>query len=116
MTITSQRILVVSHDPHLADVRKALLEAAGFQVLAARNMKEVQEACRKGPELVMIGYSVPPAAKRQVWAEVRERCKAPILELHKNEEPSLLADAFFHHVDRPDDFLAAVRRILKEAS
>jgi DNA-binding response OmpR family regulator len=112
----AQRIMVVSHDSHLADVRKALLEAAGFQVLSASNMKEVQEACQKSPQLVMIGYSVPPAAKRQVWAQAREHCKAPILELHKNEEPSLMADAFFHNVDRPDDFLAAVRRILKDAS
>jgi hypothetical protein len=58
----------------------------------------------------------PPSAKRQVWAQVRERCKAPILELHKNEEPSIMADAFFHQVDRQDGFLTAVRRILKEAS
>jgi DNA-binding response OmpR family regulator len=110
------RIMVVSHDPHLGDVRKAILEAAGFQVVAASNIKEVQEACQKDPQLVMIGYSLPPAAKRQVWAEVRERCKAPILELHKNEEPPIMADAFFHHVDRPDDFLVAVLCILKEAS
>jgi DNA-binding response OmpR family regulator len=108
--------MVVSHDPHQGDVRKALLKAAGFQVLAASNMKEVEEACQKSPQLVMIGYSLPAAAKRQVWTEVRERCKAPILELHKNEEPSIMADAFFHQVDRPDDFLAAVRRILKDAS
>ena len=105
----------MSHDPHLADVRKTLLEAAGYSVLAASNMKEVQEGCQKNPQLVMIGYSVPPAAKRQVWAEVRERCKALVLELHKNEEPSLAADAFFHRPERPDDFLSAVRRILKEA-
>jgi DNA-binding response OmpR family regulator len=111
----SPRIMVVSHDPHLGDVRKAVLEAAGFQVFAASNMKEVQEACQKGPQLVMIGYSLPSAAKRQVWAQVRERCAAPILELHKNEEPALMADAFFHHVDIPGDFIAAVRRILKEA-
>ena len=112
----AQRIMVVSHDPHLGDVRRALLESAGFQVLAASNMKEVQAACQKDPQLVMIGYSLPRAAKRQVWAEVRERCKAPILELHKNEEPSLMADAFFHNVGRPDDFLAAVRRLLTEAT
>lgn len=42
---TQQRILVVSHAPHLADVRKALLEAAGFQVVEARNM-EVQDETR----------------------------------------------------------------------
>ena len=112
--ITGKSVLVVSHDPHLADVRKAILEAAGFQVFAASNMKEVQEACQKSPQLVMIGYSLPPAAKRQVWAAVREHCNSPVLELHKNEEPSLMADAFFHQSERPDDFLAAVRRLLKE--
>lgn len=102
----------MSHDPVLADVRKTLLEAAGYGVLAARNMKEVQEACKKRPQVVMIGYSLPPAAKRQVWAEVREKCSAvPILELHKDEAPSIMADAFFHHAERPDDFLAAVRRL-----
>jgi DNA-binding response OmpR family regulator len=110
----AQRIMIVSHDPQLGDVRKAVLEAAGFQVLAVSNIKEVQAACQKCPQLVMIGYSLPPSAKRQVWAEVRERCTAPILELHKNEEPSLMADAFFHNADRPDDFLAAVKHILKE--
>ena len=107
-----QRIMVVSHDPGLADVRKTLLEAAGYTVVAARNMKEVQEGCKKSPQVVMIGYSLPPAAKRQVWAEVRETCNAvPILELHKNEQPSIMADAFFHHALKPDDFLNAVRRL-----
>ena len=113
---TQQRILVVSHDPHLADVRKALLEAAGFQVIAASNIKEVQAACQKNPQLAMIGYSLPPAEKRRVWEDIRERCKVPILELHKDEKPSLLADAFFHHSERPDDFLAAVRRLLTEVA
>lgn len=111
-----QRIMVVSHDAGLADVRKALLEAAGYSVIAARNMKEVHEGCKKSPQVVMIGYSLPPAAKQQVWAEVRENCKAvPILELHKNEEPSIRADAFFHHAERPDDFLAAVRGLFAAA-
>jgi DNA-binding response OmpR family regulator len=59
------KILVVSHDPHLADVRKVLLEAAGFQVFSASNLKAVQEGCQKDPHLVMIGYSLPPAEKRR---------------------------------------------------
>jgi DNA-binding response OmpR family regulator len=112
---SAQRIMVVSHDPHLADVRKALLEAAGFQVFAASNMKEVQAACQKNPQLVMIGYSLPPAEKRRVLAEVRERCTVPVLELHKSEKPSLEGDAFFHHAVRQDDFLVAVRRLLPES-
>jgi DNA-binding response OmpR family regulator len=110
------RILVVSHDPHLADVRKALLEAAGFEVFSASNLKAVQAACQKDLHLVMIGYSLPPAEKRRVWAEVRERCKTPVLELHKDEDPSLPAEVFFHRPERPDDFLAVVKRILTDAA
>ena len=76
--MTSQhRILVASHDPHLADVRKGLLEAAGFQVFSASNLKAVQEACQKRPQLVMIGYSLPAAEKRRVWTEVRQLCGGP---------------------------------------
>jgi DNA-binding NtrC family response regulator len=68
----AQIIMVVSHDPKLGDVRKAVLEAAGFQVLAVSNIKEVKAACQKCPQLVMIGYSLPSSAKRQVWAEVSD--------------------------------------------
>jgi DNA-binding response OmpR family regulator len=119
MTV-QQKILVVSHDPHLADVRKDILELAGFEVLAAHNFKDVQEACKKKPDLVMIGYSLPPAEKRRVWVEVRENCNAPVLELHETQGPSLMADAFmadafFHQAAAPDDFLSAVKRILQEA-
>jgi DNA-binding response OmpR family regulator len=111
-----QKILVVSHDPHLSNVRKAILEAAGFQVSSASNLKAVSEACEKNPDLVMIGYSLPSAAKQRVWAEVRDRCKCPILELHQDKEPSLRSDAFCHYAVRLDDFLAAVRRVLREAA
>jgi DNA-binding response OmpR family regulator len=110
-----RKIMVVSHDPHLADVRKDILEKAGFEVLSAHNFKDVQDACEKNPDLVMIGYSLPPAEKRRVWAEIREKCNVPILELHETQEPSLIADTFFHQATAPDDFLSAVKRILNEA-
>jgi DNA-binding response OmpR family regulator len=73
MTV-QKKILVVSEDLHLADVRKDILEEAGFEVLSAHNFKEVQDACKKKPDLVMIGYSLRPAEKRRVWYEVREHC------------------------------------------
>lgn len=50
-TTEKQRILVVSHDPHLSNVRKVILEAAGFEVSSASNLKAVSEACEKNPDL-----------------------------------------------------------------
>jgi DNA-binding response OmpR family regulator len=98
MTV-QKRILVVSHDAHLADVRKDILERAGFEVLSAHNFKDVQDVCKKKPDLVMIGYSLPPAEKRPVWYEVREQCNMPVLELHETQEPSLMGRRFFSPSD-----------------
>ncbi len=114
MPSTEARILVVSHDPALADVRRAVLEAAGFQVIPATSASEISEICkRKKPRLVMIGYSLDPAAKRQIWDEARKVCKVPILELHRKSGPELMPPAFFHEAQTPDDFINAVKQILK---
>ena len=108
------KILVVSHDSHLADVRRDVLVNAGFEVLEARDSRTVKKACTEHRlRLVMVGHSLPPAEKRRVWAEVREHYKIPVLELHEKSEPELMAPAYFHESVTPDDFLTAVIRILQ---
>ncbi|HZU30788.1 MAG TPA: hypothetical protein VFB79_06710 [Candidatus Angelobacter sp.] len=110
----SAKILVISHDPGLADVRKRVLEAAGFKVIAATSDTATTDLCeRQKPHLVLIGYSVAPAAKRRVWNEARKSCKVPILELHRKNDPELMPPAFFHQSETPDDFLSTVKKILK---
>jgi len=64
----------------------------------------------------MLGHSLLPAEKRRVWAEVREHCDVPILELHKEGGPELMEAAFFHESLAPDDFLRSVMRILQPKS
>lgn len=114
MPLTEAKILVVSRDPALADVRKAVLEAAGFKVIPATSESDISGICRKKrPRLVMLGYSLPPAEKRRVWHEARNHCKVPILELHRKEGPELMPPAYFHEAQAPDDFLAAVQKILR---
>jgi DNA-binding response OmpR family regulator len=111
------KILVVSHDSHLADVRRNLLENAGFEVLEARDSRTVKKTCTEHRlRLVMVGHSLPPAEKRRVWAEVREHYKIPVLELHKEGQPELMAPAHIHESLTPDDFLTAVMRILQSKS
>jgi DNA-binding response OmpR family regulator len=108
------KILVVSHDPHLADVRRAVLENAGFEVISTTDSRTVGKTCAEHHlRLVMLGHSLLPADKRRVWAEVREHCDIPILELHKESGPELMEPAFFHESLVPDDFLRSVIRILQ---
>jgi len=52
--------LVVSHDPELADVRKRVLENAGYHVIAATSVSPITVCEKEKPSLVLIGYSVGP--------------------------------------------------------
>ena len=107
------RILVVSHDPGLADVRRKVLENAGFEVLTATDPNVIQATCASHkPRLVMIGYSLQPSEKRRVWAAVKEHCEVPVLELHREGGPELISPDFSHESLAPDDFLATVMKIL----
>jgi hypothetical protein len=63
-------ILVVSLSPEQADVRKRVLEAAGYRVIAAKTVVNVITTCEtRRVDLAMIGYSLPPAEKRRVWSD-----------------------------------------------
>lgn len=114
LTEKKAAILVASWDPVLADVRRAILENEGFEVLPAKGSAGVRALCKKRKvSLVLIGYSMPPSEKRRVWLEARKFCKTPILELHRSGKPELVeSNAFAHESLTPDDFVNAVRSVL----
>jgi DNA-binding response OmpR family regulator len=108
-------VLVVSRHPHLEDVRKRILEEAGYQVISIRDPEQVEEACRNDKiALALIGYSLTPAEKRRITAEAITFCKCPILELWDHEPPRVRIDhrIFDHYSLTPEDLLNAVNSIL----
>jgi DNA-binding response OmpR family regulator len=108
------KILVVSRNPRLADVRRTVLEDAGFEVVAANDSQPVGKTCAEHElRLVVVGYSVLPADKRRVWAEVREHGNIPVLELHKKTAPELMSSAFFHDAPVPNDSLGDMMPVLQ---
>ncbi|MBV9147685.1 MAG: hypothetical protein JO065_17345 [Acidobacteria bacterium] len=116
MSPSKGKILVVSRDPGLADIRKSVLEAAGFTVLQANDDSAVEQACSSnGIQLIMLGYSLDPANKRRVWAASRRHCDVPILELHKGLGPELVErNVFAHESKLAHDFLESVQRLLRK--
>jgi CheY-like chemotaxis protein len=98
------KILVVSRNPRLAHTRRRILEKAGFEVLAAKDSEVVKRTCSEHRlRAVVVGHSVLPAVKRRVWAEAREHCRIPVLELRKNGSPELMPTDFFCQPSVPDD-------------
>ncbi len=84
-------MLVISHDEHLGDVRKAALESAGMDVVSAINVVELQEAFRKHEfGAILIGYSLPPPEKRQAWEIARASCDVPLLEISRDGKTELM--------------------------
>ena len=110
-------ILVASFDPDLADVRKRVLEGAGYRVVPATDLLAVRAGCESETiALVVIGYSLPPSEKRRVWYEVRQHCgkNVPILELLNASTPILSDEAVGVHFSQgPDDLVDKVREILE---
>ena len=112
-------ILVVSHNPGHADVRKQKLEAAGYEVIPAMNIRAVREACKKRTlQLVVIGYSLPAREVRRVKLEVLQGCgvEVPILEL-RTHDAARGADASVA-IQHPEEHGVAerVRQILETAN
>src|SRR3984885_6316577 len=108
-------VLIVSRHPELADVRKHVLEQAGFEVVPINEPKSLEEACRNHKiSLVLVGYSLTPAEKRRVTAEAITFCKCPILELWDSEPPRVRMDhrIFDHYSRTPEDFLQTVQSLL----
>lgn len=119
LTMDKKTVLVVSRHPHLEDVRKHVLEEAGYEVITVRNPEQVEEACKNRKlDLAVIGYSVTTAEKRLIAAEITIFCRCPILELWDREPPQLGRDGtiFDHYSLKPEDFLDTVNAILSGTS
>jgi CheY-like chemotaxis protein len=110
------KILVASRNPEQADVRKKVLEEAGFNVIAAPDLKAVERACRKRDfGLALIGYSLPQSEKRRVWDFLRKNCDGlPIVQLYSKGDADIMeSNITFHETVKAADFLPTILRLLK---
>lgn len=115
LTMDKKTVLVVSRHPHLSDVRKKVLEQAGYEVVSISEPEPLEKSCQDHKiSLVLIGYSLTPAEKRRVAAEAMTFCKCPILDLWDSEPPRVRIDnrIFDHYSLNPEDFLDTVNAIL----
>ena len=106
-----KRILVISRDHGFANVRCRLLEDAGFDAIAATDLRGVVAGCQTLPDAAMIGYSVPDPEKRRVWVELRKH-RIPTLELYRDKP--VLRNAAHHQSHTPEDFLEPLTFVVRQ--
>ncbi len=80
----------------------------------AEDSQTVEITCAKHDlRLVVVGYSVLPAVKRQVWEAVRQHRDIPVLVLQKESGPELMPPCFFYEPPAPDELLGDVMPVLE---
>ena len=84
------RILSIARDQEVAQARESALKNAGFDVMSARDFRELTNLCKRERfQLAIIGHAFDPDIKRAV-AGILHECKPTpaILEIFE-EEPVL---------------------------
>jgi CheY-like chemotaxis protein len=117
MASRRQRILNIALNAEMQRTRAAILSSAGYEVVPAVNLLEVESQCKKhrGFDLVMVGYAMHKGEKHRAMQVVRKYCgAAPILELFQpgSEPADELTDELLPSRDEADALLAKVREIL----
>jgi hypothetical protein len=107
-------VLVASRHPHLEDVRRHVLEQAGYHVLTIREPEELLEICKnRRIDLAVIGYSITTEEKERIANEIVASCHCLILELWDRRPPQRRAYPVFDHFSlTPEDFLDKVTSLL----
>ena len=112
-----KKILVASLHAEYADTRRRVLEEAGFEVIAAPDIKSVENACKVGDfDLALIGYSLPASERRRVWGYLRNNCPGiSIVQQHRPGEADLVEpNITFHEMVEPTDFVSTVLHLLRD--
>ncbi len=107
-------ILLASLDPALTDLKKRVLETAGYRVIVANTVSDIPSICLNPKiDLVLIGSSLSAKEKRKFWAHSRDQCSL-VLELYRDGTPELMDDirAYVHHSVTSVDFVEAVQAVL----
>lgn len=75
-------ILSVSYGPVLLSTRQLMLESQGYTVTSAKGYVDAIRKCRGAEcDLLIIGHSIPHTDKKEIVAEMKQHCYAPVLAL-----------------------------------
>ncbi len=105
-------ILCTGVDKRLIEMRKLVLEKAGYTVVALRE-SAVAEACKKHSfDVAVIGQALSPLDKTRIFVLIRQKCRdTKILELSRSRDEVVLANADDYVVIAADVPLNLVQRV-----
>ena len=106
-----KRIVCVSWVPQLALTRSMMLRDAGYSVTSLVGPAGLEECCPDA-DLMVLAHSVPAEGKLEAIKRFRQVSSAPVLSLLRPNQEKLPEADFGVEAFSPDEFLAAVERII----
>jgi len=117
----TQKILVVDDEPEIVKLVRAYLEAAGYQVVTAKNGREALLVTRhEKPDLIILDLTMPEMDGLEFTRRVRQEKNTPIIMLTARVEETdriigleLGADDYVPKPFSPREIVARVRAVLR---
>lgn len=95
-------VLIVEDDRDIADLLADYFEVEGFRTLVAPDAASALEACRRGPDAILLDVNLPDGDGFEVCRKVRQSVVCPILFLTARVED---ADAIAGFAAGGDDYV-----------
>ncbi len=120
----SQLILVVDDDPHIREVVRFALQAAGFKTVSASDGKEALTVFHEQrPDLIILDILMPEMDGTEVCRAIRTKSQAPILFLTSRDDEvdrivglEIGGDDYVTKPFSPRELVARTRAILRRTS
>jgi|SRR3954471_23018552 DNA-binding response OmpR family regulator len=111
------RILSISYDATLLNVRRQLLEREGYEVVSAEGYVQALKYCNEGRyDLVILGHSIPPDDKQALFEVISRECPVPVVSVRRPGEPDFAGATAVADPFDPEQFIETVRSVLARKS
>ncbi|MFB3917171.1 MAG: hypothetical protein ACE14M_10605 [Terriglobales bacterium] len=115
--MSAPRILCVSFDAAVSNIRSAALQHAGYSVVPTIKIAEALELLsRERFDLVLIGHRFSHEEKRSLATMAKQEFKTPVLLVREaSVPPDIPADAMVYALDGTSGILKAAELLLAKA-
>lgn len=112
--MTKDRVLCVSFDRTVSDMRSDALRKAGFTVTTTTKISEAMELLLSGEkfDLVIIGHRFSREEKRGLARMAREDCSTPVLLAQVSIDSDIPADSRVYALDGTAGLLKEAKLLL----
>ncbi len=113
------KVLIVGYLDELLRERQAAFASAGFEVIAASDLRKAMQAVGGASlDVVVLGQGIPENERTQIARAAREKnVRAKLLMLYLGSiHNAELADALLHGTVRPEEICSTVTYLLNPGS